>query len=241
MGDPPSALRTLRTDLLAAVVSDAPPGLRAKRRDVMAHQDVLETLMAGGATLPMRFGLVGPGDDEVTAALDRQADAYRDRLAELDGRVEYNLKAGREEDDLLREIMTESDDIRELNERTRAHGGHDDRVALGELVAREVTARHQREAEDVAARLAEVATRSSHAEAGPAAVPQPFLPRAPRGGRSLRGRGPTRGGAARRRVRVHPDRPAAAVQLRLTAEADGPVRPPGAEVICPPWASSAAS
>ncbi|GGP44816.1 GvpL/GvpF family gas vesicle protein [Streptomyces sindenensis] len=171
VGDPPSELRTLRTDLLAAVVSEAPDGLRAKRRDVMAHQNVLEALMAGGATLPMRFGLVGPGDDEVVAALDREADAYRERLAQLDGRVEYNLKAGRDEDDLLREIMTESDEIRQLNERTRARGSHDDRVALGELVAREVTARGQREAEDVAARLADAATHSSHAEP----APQQFL------------------------------------------------------------------
>ncbi|MGW0646255.1 GvpL/GvpF family gas vesicle protein [Streptomyces sp. S063] len=171
VGDPPSELRTLRTDLLAAVVSEAPDGLRAKRRDVMAHQNVLEALMAGGATLPMRFGLVGPGDDEVIAALDREADAYRERLAQLDGRVEYNLKAGRDEDDLLREIMTESDEIRQLNERTRAQGSHDDRVALGELVAREVTARGQREAEDVAARLADAATHSSHAEP----APQQFL------------------------------------------------------------------
>ncbi|MFD5200394.1 GvpL/GvpF family gas vesicle protein [Streptomyces sp. NPDC058375] len=171
VGDPPSELRTLRTDLLAAVVSEAPDGLRAKRRDVMAHQNVLETLMAGGATLPMRFGLVGPGDEEVTAALDREADAYRERLAQLDGRVEYNLKAGRDEDDLLREIMTESDEIRQLNERVRAQGSHDDRVALGELVAREVTARGQREAEDVAARLADAATHSSHAEP----APQQFL------------------------------------------------------------------
>ncbi|MGW9250052.1 MULTISPECIES: GvpL/GvpF family gas vesicle protein [unclassified Streptomyces] len=171
VGDPPSELRTLRTDLLAAVVSEAPDGLRAKRRDVMAHQNILEALMAGGATLPMRFGLVGPGDDEVIAALDREADAYRERLAQLDGRVEYNLKAGRDEDDLLREIMTESDEIRQLNERTRAQGSHDDRVALGELVAREVTARGQREAEDVAARLADAATHSSHAEP----APQQFL------------------------------------------------------------------
>ncbi|MEU1468276.1 GvpL/GvpF family gas vesicle protein [Streptomyces sp. NPDC005761] len=167
VGDPPSALRTLRTDRLAAVVSDAPPGLRAKRRDVMAHQTVLEALMAGGATLPMRFGLMGPGDDEVIAALDREADAYEGRLAELDGRVEYNLKAGRDEEDLLREIMTEDEGIRQLNERTRAQGSHDDRVALGELVAREVDARHRREAEDVAGRLAQTATRASHAEPGP--------------------------------------------------------------------------
>lgn len=171
VGEPPAELRTLHTDRLAAVVSDAPDGLRAKRRDVMAHQGVLETLMAGGATLPMRFGLVGPGDEEVTAALDREADAYGERLAELDGRVEYNLKAGRDEDDLLREIMAESDGIRQLSERARAEGGHEDRVALGEAVAHEVAARHRREAEDVAGRLADVVTRTSHAEP----APQQFL------------------------------------------------------------------
>ncbi|MFE9779013.1 GvpL/GvpF family gas vesicle protein [Streptomyces sp. NPDC005775] len=167
VGDPPSALRTVRTDRLAAVVSDAPPGLRAKRRDVMAHQTVLEALMAAGATLPMRFGLVGPGDDEVVAALEQEADGYRERLAELDGQVEYNLKAGRDEDDLLREIMIESDEIRQLNERARAQGSHDDRLALGELVAREVSARHAREAEDVAVRLSDVATRSSSTDPAP--------------------------------------------------------------------------
>nr|WSW69486.1 GvpL/GvpF family gas vesicle protein [Streptomyces sp. NBC_00995] len=167
VGDPPSMLRTVRTDRLAAVVSDAPPGLRAKRRDVMAHQAVLEALMAGGATLPMRFGLVGPDDDEVTAALEQRTDAYRKRLAELDGQVEYNLKAGRDQDDLLRQIMAESDEIRQLNERARAHGSHDDRLALGELVAHEVSARQAREAEEVAARLADVATGSSSADPAP--------------------------------------------------------------------------
>ncbi|MEI7034737.1 GvpL/GvpF family gas vesicle protein [Streptomyces pratensis] len=168
VGDPPSALRVLRTGGVAAVVGDAPPGLRAKRRDVMAHQGVLETLMADGSTLPMRFGLVAPGDDDVTAALDREAEVYGERLAELDGHVEFNLKAGRDEDDLLREVMADSDEVRRLNERTRTQsGGHDERIALGELVAREVTARHEREAEEVAARLAPAATRASHAEPGP--------------------------------------------------------------------------
>ncbi|WP_330238617.1 GvpL/GvpF family gas vesicle protein [Streptomyces sp. NBC_00525] len=167
VGEPPAALRTLRTDRLAAVVSDAPAGLRAKRRDVMAHQGVLETLMEKGATLPMRFGLVGPGDEEVVAALEREADAYGQRLAELDGQVEYNLKAGRDEDDLLREIMAESDEVRRLSERSRARGGQDDRLALGELVAREVSARHAREAEEVSGRLAGAATRGAFAEPGP--------------------------------------------------------------------------
>ncbi|MEU2020745.1 GvpL/GvpF family gas vesicle protein [Streptomyces sp. NPDC016469] len=167
VGEPAAALRVVRTDRLAAVVSDAPPGLRAKRRDVMAHQGVLEALMEKGATLPMRFGLVGPSDEEVTAALEREADAYEQRLAELDGQVEYNLKAGRDEDDLLREIMADSEEIRRLNERARGGGSQEDRIALGEMVAREVSARHAKEAEEVTGRLAGAATRTSTAEPAP--------------------------------------------------------------------------
>ncbi|MQS05897.1 GvpL/GvpF family gas vesicle protein [Streptomyces alkaliphilus] len=167
VGDPPSALRALRTDKLVAVAGDAPAGLRAKRRDLMAHQGVLEALMREGATLPMRFGLVGADDEEVISALEREADTYRERLKELDGHVEYNLKAVRDEADLLREIMTDSREIRELNERTRTgDGGHDERVTLGELVAREVAERHRREAEELTERLAPAATRSSSGEVG---------------------------------------------------------------------------
>ncbi|CAM5675376.1 cyclase [Streptomyces badius] len=82
--------------------------------------------------------------------------------------------------------MTESDEIRQLNERTRAQGSHDDRVALGELAAREVTARGQRAVEGVDARLA----RRRH----------PQLARRPQargaGQRGRRPQGPAKGGQA---------------------------------------------
>jgi len=167
VGDPPSSLRTVRTDTLTAVVSDAPPGLRAKRRDVMAHQSVLEALMADGATLPMRFGLLGPDDVQVAAALDHVGPAYRERLAELDGHVEYNVKASRDEEDLLREIMAQSEQVRQLSEQTRSDAGaHDERVALGELVSHEVAARRSREAAEMVSRLEASATRASLGEPG---------------------------------------------------------------------------
>jgi len=38
VGEPANELRTVRTDALAAVISDAPGDLRAKRRDLVAHQ-----------------------------------------------------------------------------------------------------------------------------------------------------------------------------------------------------------
>ena len=59
VGDPPGELRTVCTESLCAIISDAPEELRAKRRDVAAHQDVQQRLLEDGTALPMRFGLVG--------------------------------------------------------------------------------------------------------------------------------------------------------------------------------------
>ncbi|MEV8565283.1 GvpL/GvpF family gas vesicle protein [Streptomyces sp. NPDC051322] len=154
VGEPAARLRAVGTKELTAVVSDAPADLRAKRRDLVAHQTVLEGLMTDGAALPMRFGLVGPDDDQVIAVLEQQRDAYLDRLKEVDGCREYNVKVARDEEDLLREIVTESDEIRELNGRTRQNpAAHDDKVALGELVSAEVQTRHERASQELVARL----------------------------------------------------------------------------------------
>ncbi|MEU2158054.1 GvpL/GvpF family gas vesicle protein [Streptomyces sp. NPDC019396] len=165
IGKPPLPLRTVTTKHLAAVVSEAPPGLRAKRRDVLAHQAVIERLMRDGATLPMRFGLVGPDDEQVAAVLEQQRETYGERLSELSGHVEFNLKATRDEDDLLREIMRDSEEIRRLNERGRTDSArHDERVALGEMVAQEVAARQEREAAELVGRLGPSAARTALGE-----------------------------------------------------------------------------
>ncbi|PWI42934.1 GvpL/GvpF family gas vesicle protein [Streptomyces sp. ICBB 8177] len=166
VGEPGGALRTVEAGNLRAVVSDAPAQLRAKRRDLAAHQGVLERLLEDGAVLPMRFGLVGADDEQVVSVLEANATAYAERLGEVDGRVEYNLKVSRDEDDMLREIVEDSQDVRRLNELTRANPtAQDQKVALGELLAKEVRAREEQEAKDVVDRLSGAADR--HAVADP--------------------------------------------------------------------------
>ncbi|MFD2690577.1 GvpL/GvpF family gas vesicle protein [Streptomyces phyllanthi] len=143
---------------LAAVVSPAPADLRPKRRDLGAHQALLERLMADGAVLPMRFGLLAPDDTAVRTALGERGEEYTRRLAELHGTTEFNLKAARSQDDLLREVVDESDEVRRLNERTRdGNGTYEDRVALGQLVARQVDHRQRLLADQVVERLAGLA------------------------------------------------------------------------------------
>lgn len=162
VGKDGSALRTVSTPTLSAVVSTAPEGLRAKRRDLAAHEAVLEQLMADGAVLPMRFGLVGPDDDAVTQALEENVGVYTERLKELDGRLEYNLKVTREEEDLLREIIATDDQVRQLNEQTREQpDAHDAKVRLGELISQRVTSRQSADSDSIVQNLSAYAVGSS--------------------------------------------------------------------------------
>lgn len=165
VGNSGTALRTVRTGALSAVVSEAPEDLRAKRRDLAAHQAVLEQLMADGSALPMRFGLVGPDEASVEAVLEENEEAYLQRLSELDGCLEYNLKAAREEDDLLREVIAGSEEVRRLREVTRENpDAQEEKVRLGELVSQEVQARQDKEGQELVARLAGGAERHTAAE-----------------------------------------------------------------------------
>lgn len=144
VGEPAAALRTVTGGPLTAVVSDAPDDLRPKRRDLSAHQEVQERLMADGTVLPLRFGLMAESDEAVRLALEERVEEYTDRLKTLEGCAEYNLKVSQEEEALLRQILEESGPARELNDAVRSGtAGPEAPVALGELVAQEVQARQE--------------------------------------------------------------------------------------------------
>jgi hypothetical protein len=144
VGAPSADLRTVTVGPVCAVVSDAPEDLRPKRRDIIAHQEVQERLMADGTVLPMRFGLIAENDEAVLLALEQNAEDYSDRLLALEGCVEYHLKASQDEDALLRQILRESDVARALNDEIRAGTPSPEAsLRLGELVAQEVQARQE--------------------------------------------------------------------------------------------------
>ncbi|MEW2510411.1 GvpL/GvpF family gas vesicle protein [Streptomyces sp. NPDC046870] len=149
VGAPPRPVRVLRQGELAAIVSDAPEELRPKRRDLLAHQRVLDEAGAEGVVLPMRFGSASPDDETVTTVLAERADRFLERLRALDGRAEYNIKANHDEEAVLRLIMADRDDIRSLARANREAGGgtQEDRMRLGELVAAAVQEREATDAE----------------------------------------------------------------------------------------------
>ncbi|MEV0981817.1 GvpL/GvpF family gas vesicle protein [Streptomyces sp. NPDC049915] len=149
VGDPPRQVRVVRQGELAALVSDAPEELRPKRRDLLAHQRVLDAVGEGGVVLPIRFASISPDDATVATVLAERADHLLERLRALDGKTEYNLKAHHDEDAVLRLVVADNDEIRSLAEANRQAGGgsHEDKVRLGEMIAAALKAREAADAE----------------------------------------------------------------------------------------------
>jgi Gas vesicle synthesis protein GvpL/GvpF len=147
VGDPPCPVRIVDEGELAAIISDAPEGLRPKRSDLLAHQKVLSEAGAAGPVLPMRFGSIAPDDDAVRHVLQERAEHYEERLRSLEGKDEYNVKAVHNEEAVLQRVMAENPEIRAITEANRKAGGgsYEDRLRLGEMV---VAALQTREAED---------------------------------------------------------------------------------------------
>ncbi|QNP74386.1 GvpL/GvpF family gas vesicle protein [Streptomyces roseirectus] len=163
VGDPPTTVRVLREGPLAAVVSDAPEGLRPKRRDLLAHQEVLAVAGAEGCVLPMRFGSVAPDDGAVTEVLAQRAEHYRERLRALDHKVEYNVKASHLEEAVLHRVLADTPELRALAEANRQEGGgsYEQKLRLGEMIAAAVRAREAEDAATVRQALEPLAATSS--------------------------------------------------------------------------------
>ncbi|MEU9096749.1 GvpL/GvpF family gas vesicle protein [Streptomyces sp. NPDC048361] len=143
VGAHPTPVRTITTGPLTAVVSDISEEIRPKRRDLQIHREVQEHFMAGAVILPMQFGYIAADDQDVRQALEANTAAYLAALDRLDGCAEYHVRASQQdEEQLLRDVLQDSAEARELNNRIRA-GDPDPQLplSLGELVARAVQER----------------------------------------------------------------------------------------------------
>ncbi|MFD5862306.1 GvpL/GvpF family gas vesicle protein [Streptomyces chartreusis] len=148
IGDPPRPVRILREGDLAAIVSDAPEDLRPKRRDLLAHQHVLAQAGSSGLVLPMRFGSLAQDDAAVTAVLAERAAHYVQRLRDLAGTAEYNVKASHHEEAALHLVLAQNEAIHALVKETRQAGGgsQQEKLELGEMVATAMQAQERRDA-----------------------------------------------------------------------------------------------
>lgn len=134
VGTPPTALRVLSAGRVSAVVSAAPPNLRPRRRDLLAHQEVLLRLVEEGPVLPMRFGMVAADEASVGEQLAGAEERHLVALERVSDRVEMNVKA-LAPSDALAHLVREDGKIQQLREAARRHPGYEANVRLGEALA----------------------------------------------------------------------------------------------------------
>ncbi|MDW5328267.1 GvpL/GvpF family gas vesicle protein [Plantactinospora sp. KLBMP9567] len=160
LGDPLGPVGTIRYGDVAALVSETPLDVRLGRpEDLLAYRDLLDgvAVTAEVPVLPVRFGTVLPSTAAVTELLALRHDEYRAALAELDGRVEYVVRARYVERALLAGVLAEEPEAADLRDRLRdrpAEADVDLRIRLGEIVARAVEAHRAADTEWLTGALA---------------------------------------------------------------------------------------
>jgi hypothetical protein len=150
-------------DDLAALTSPLESiDVRARRRDLLAHSEVLTSALEQGTVLPAQFGLAfADADAVVTDLLAPRGKELEALLRELDGKVELSVKAFYLEQAILGEIVRENRRVARLRDATRS--GHEAatygaRIELGELVAAELRERGRRDAIGILERLQPLAS-----------------------------------------------------------------------------------
>ena len=143
---------------LAALVSPVEStSIRARRRDLLSHSQVVAEAHEHGTVLPLRFGFVFESADAVVDDfLQPRHDELVALLRRFEGRVEVTVKAYYREEAVLAEIIRDNPRIAQLREATRSRPAAATmpmRLELGERVARELQARTQRDARALLDRL----------------------------------------------------------------------------------------
>jgi len=131
--------------------------IRARRRDLLRHMEVLTDALAGGTVLPLRFGAVFADEDDLVARLlEARHDELKELLRTFDGLVELSVKAFFEEKAVLAEIVGTNSRVARLREATSQGpeaATRGARIELGELVAAELQARAGQAADVILNRL----------------------------------------------------------------------------------------
>jgi hypothetical protein len=144
-------------DVAAIATAVAGGQVRAKRRDLLRHSEVLQDAFATATVLPLRFGMVFPSAEVLEGELlePRRAELRR-LLDRFEGLCELRLRvAYHDRDQVLAEIVRENPAVARLRDAARGRSGADPQlVRIGEAVAKAFASRRNRDADVIVARLA---------------------------------------------------------------------------------------
>jgi hypothetical protein len=146
-----ASVETLEHGELAALVSELPSAdVRARRRDLLRHAEVLQQVFERRTVVPLEFGTLFASEDDVVS--DLLESRYEDLVAllqRLDGLVELTVRAFYDESLVFAAIVQDEPEVAAL----RGAGGQAQQVRLGEAVAEALARRRNRDADEIVAEL----------------------------------------------------------------------------------------
>ena len=136
-------------DLAAAVTETDSVEAVPTRANLMAHARILERLAEVATVAPMQFGVIVDDHDALAKSVEHQHDHVLDVLERLRGHLEFRLRGRYEEDEVVREVVTEDPKAARL----RGADSIDARMELGERIVAGIEARRDIDRAQVLERL----------------------------------------------------------------------------------------
>lgn len=133
-------------DVAALVTEVGTDGVAPRRANLMAHADVLRRALDAGPVLPLRFGMVLPGEEAVRAEIAGRSQELTRLLDGLQDRLEMTVSALYREEVVLREVLAENPAVARAGQEVKGRpeaATHFQRIRLGELVAKAVEAKRE--------------------------------------------------------------------------------------------------
>ncbi|WP_235558383.1 GvpL/GvpF family gas vesicle protein [Sphaerimonospora mesophila] len=148
VGDPPNQVKIVRHGEIAALISDVDVSRPLGRaRDLVAHEELLDAAAVEVPVLPLRFGAVLTTPDAVVEELlTPHHDQFATALKQIEGRVQYVVKARYAERPILTAVLAEIPEARRLRDRIRdlpEDATRPERIRLGEVITQAIEAKRE--------------------------------------------------------------------------------------------------
>jgi Gas vesicle synthesis protein GvpL/GvpF/Lsr2 len=148
VGEHPGLLRDVRLDGLVALISEVDlSGQLGSPEDLRTYREILDSVAAEVAVLPLRFGTVLTSEDAVAGELlAANREEFTAALDQLEGRAEFQVKGRYVEDAILGEVLSgnkQAAQLRDATQGTDPDAARNARIELGKLINAAVAARRK--------------------------------------------------------------------------------------------------
>jgi gas vesicle protein GvpL/GvpF/Lsr2 protein len=150
VGESPGLLRVVRSDGLAALISEVDLSRRlGSPEDLKTYRDILDATATEVPVLPLPFGTVLASEDAVAEELlAAHHEQFTAALEQLDGRTQFVVQGRYHNEAVLGEVWSQDEQAARLRDEIQGNdpdGARDARTGLGEFISEAVTAQRQQD------------------------------------------------------------------------------------------------